>query len=89
MSACVAFRNLSAQLKFDIPSITSLVAILGFVHSVFSYSILGILNRSALAIAEISWKFPNLCWKFLLYAGIIYFMLSMASPAIMPKIVLA
>ena len=54
MSACVAFRNLSAQLKFDIPSITSLVAIFGFVHLVFSYSILGILNRSAFAIAEIS-----------------------------------
>ena len=61
--------NLNPQLEFFIPSIASFTARSGFVHSVFSYSIFGIPNRSApdcVRCSKISYKFPLLCWKLLL-----------------------
>ena len=57
--------------------------------SVYSYSIFGIPNRSALDCvhcSKISYKFPLLCWKFLLLSW--HYALCFPAP-IMPRIMLA
>ena len=73
VSACVAFWNLTPQLKIVIPSIALFIERSGIVHSMFSYSLLGVPNRSALDfnLCLLWLKFPRsflyqLCWKFLL-----------------------
>ena len=67
MSTCVvAFWNLNPQLKIVMLLIASFTVRSGFVHSVFSYSLFGFLNRSALDFVFLQLKFPR---SFLYYAG--------------------
>ena len=62
----VCHFKINWQVKIVIISITSFTARSRFVHSLFGYSLIGILNRSALDFMFVQLKYPR---SFLHYAG--------------------
>ena len=83
LSICMVFQNSNAQSRSDH---TINYHLSQDPCALFSYSLSGIPNRSALdfmfVLAEICWSFAPLCWKFLLLCQ--HYALCFAAP-IIPK----